>query len=301
MYTPIVAPAPTQQRSATELEEAASERDTFRERTSSLSSSAAEAANCTRSNSKLYGAVHQVSSLRIMASSSAPTHVVFLQGSTQGHINPTIPLVAALRERGCQVTYFADAHVQGDAVHEGTPLGKAVLATGATLRPYAIDPLLKKDPRFSGVMYENWQKLPGLLEDLRALQPAPSIILYDPFAGSFAAAARIIGVPYIGLVPHCGPGFMDVAETDKAIADAHGVREWLTAEHGLDLMELGLPPLSWYAPKLNLVLTCEELFAPLSTDEQRRIFSDGCFRCVGTMNVRAADRFLSASMKTSAC
>ena len=31
-----------------------------------------------------------------------PLHVVFLQGKGAGHINPTIPLVAALCQHGCR-------------------------------------------------------------------------------------------------------------------------------------------------------------------------------------------------------
>ena len=54
-------------------------------------------------------------------------HVVFLQGTGAGHINPTVPvpLVAAIVAKGIKVTVFAPsaetAMGRGDPVSEGTP------------------------------------------------------------------------------------------------------------------------------------------------------------------------------------
>eukprot|EP00614_Pseudopedinella_elastica_P024345 CAMPEP_0172631712 /NCGR_PEP_ID=MMETSP1068-20121228/180718_1 /TAXON_ID=35684 /ORGANISM="Pseudopedinella elastica, Strain CCMP716" /LENGTH=494 /DNA_ID=CAMNT_0013442935 /DNA_START=85 /DNA_END=1570 /DNA_ORIENTATION=+ len=214
-------------------------------------------------------------------------HIIFLETVGQGHINPTIPLVAELKALGCRVTYFADAdgpHDDVDFVSENTPLGKAVIAAGADLRGYRVDQKLRDEPLLAGFIGSRWHKLPGLLEDLRSLQPRA--ILYDPFVAAFSAAARIVGVPAMALVPHSGPGALATTETELAIERAAGVREWLKAEHGLDLFELGVPSASWYSTSnVNLVTTAEETFAPTNTDAQRRLWpSPDCFRCVGTMN-----------------
>ena len=160
---------------------------------------------------------------------AAPPHVVFLQNFGQGHVLPTVPLVAALRAKGCAVTYFAesDGPHGDDLVNEHTMLGKAVVAAGATLRAYAdFDPDLDPDlePRLDGFLNKRWRKLPGLLADLRALEPPPAVVVYDPFVGMFPAAATVLGLPHVSLVPHSGPGSMASVETPKKLEQAAGVR-----------------------------------------------------------------------------
>ena len=212
-------------------------------------------------------------------------HIVFLQTLGQGHINPTVPLVHALTQRGCVVTYFADAEGPPgkDYVSPSTPLGQAVLAAGATLRSYRMDPSLCDEPRLSGFLNARWHRIPGLLEDLRALRPKPRMILYDPFNPTFPAVARIISCPHMALIPHSGPGTMASVETEENKEKARGVRDWLLEHHGLDLFELGLPAASWYSRTLNLVLTSDRFFAPLATDAQRGLWHPSAFHCVGTM------------------
>ena len=181
---------------------------------------------------------------------AAPPHVVFLQNFGQGHVLPTVPLVAALRAKGCAVTYFAesDGPHGDDLVNEHTMLGKAVVAAGATLRAYAdFDPDLDPDlePRLDGFLNKRWRKLPGLLADLRALEPPPAVVVYDPFVGMFPAAATVLGLPHVSLVPHSGPGSMASVETPKKLEQAAGVRDWLKETHDVDLLDLGLPAISW--------------------------------------------------------
>ena len=248
---------------------------------------------------------------------AAPPHVVFLQNFGQGHVLPTVPLVAALRAKGCAVTYFAesDGPHGDDLVNEHTMLGKAVVAAGATLRAYAdFDPDLDPDlePRLDGFLNKRWRKLPGLLADLRALEPPPAVVVYDPFVGMFPAAATVLGLPHVSLVPHSGPGSMASVETPKKLEQAAGVRDWLNETHGVDLLDLGLPAISWcgesrppflpfpriapssppplplrYSRYLNLVCTTNEFFAPMCTEAQRRLWTADHFRCVGTLNEAA--------------
>ena len=213
-----------------------------------------------------------------------PPHIVFLETVGQGHINPTLPLLAALVAKGCIVTFFADSEGNlppDDMAREDTPLGTAIIAAGAKLRSYHFDQeLFETEPRLSG-LNARWLKLPALLNDLRELQPDG--IIYDPFNPLFPAAARILDIPYIGLVPHSGPGTMASAETPEALERAAGAREWLMETHGLDLFTLGVPSASWYSPTLNLVLASKPFFAPMKTDAQRKLWKAGCFKCVGTL------------------
>ena len=57
-------------------------------------------------------------------------HIVFLEGMGAGHINPTVPLIAAFVNQGCKVTYFACAESphapsKDDLVSKDTSLGQA--------------------------------------------------------------------------------------------------------------------------------------------------------------------------------
>ena len=222
------------------------------------------------------------------ATSSPPPHVVFLETAGQGHINPTIPLVDALHEMGCKITYFAESGgglPDDDMARADSALGWAIEEAGATLRSYRVDERLRdEEPRLAGGTNSMWLKFPALLEDLRSLEPTPSVVVYDPFVAAFPAVARLLGLPYASLVPHSGPGSMAPAETPEALERCSGAREWLEETYGIDILELGLPSASWYSPLLNLVLTSEAIFAPLTTDAQRRYWRPESFHCVGTLN-----------------
>jgi hypothetical protein len=124
-------------------------------------------------------------------------------------MNPTLPLVAELVARGCKVTYFVNASMQD-----------VVEAVGAEWRPFcfahhpelssvpnhldgfAISTLIPEDTAkedYSGrqniTLYSAEQMLPALIEDLRALNPAPVVLTYDPFLPAGLVSDRVLGIP----------------------------------------------------------------------------------------------------------
>ena len=101
--------------------------------------------------------------LRASAASAARAgaHVVFLENAGAGHIHPTLPLVAALRAKGCAVTYFAsaDGRHEDECVRADTALGRAVLAAGAELRAYDVDDGLRYgEERVAGYLHAWWHR-----------------------------------------------------------------------------------------------------------------------------------------------
>jgi len=208
--------------------------------------------------------------------------VVFLETLGQGHINPTIPLVKALSSL-YEVTYFADDKgPEGlDYVNEDTPLGRAIMDAGGTLRKYRLDRSLDEDPRLEGLLNARWKKLPPLLNDLRSLNP--SVIVYDCFNPVFLTAARILGCPHVALVPHSGPGTMAASEGEGNKEKMKGVREWLRENYSIDLFSLGVPASSWYSKDANIVLTSRRMYAPMCTSDQKKLWNPDIFHCVGTL------------------
>ena len=231
---------------------------------------------------------------------SGQRHIVFLNIAAAGHMNPTLPLVAELVARGCKVTYFVDASKQD-----------VVEAVGAEWRPFrfARHPELSSAPghlddfaistlipegtakeEYSGrrniTLYSAEQMLPALIEDLRDLNPAPAVLTYDPFLPAGLVAARVLGIPGIGMVTIPGPGVINVP---PAITDALESKPWverprraIADKYGLDVLQNGMI-MECYSPVENIVTTIEELFSPPSTETQIRRFGHFPFTCVGLL------------------
>merc|ERR1719231_1327877 len=105
-----------------------------------------------------------------------------------GHMNPTLPLVKELCSRGVKVTYFVDE-----------PMRSVVESAGASWRLLPNSKLeeFPEDVRAAfgvakdadpdsytfpkNAMALAAHSLPVLLADLKALEPSPSVIVYDPF------------------------------------------------------------------------------------------------------------------------
>jgi UDP:flavonoid glycosyltransferase YjiC (YdhE family) len=219
-------------------------------------------------------------------------HVVFLvPGEAPGHIHPLLPLIRSFCEGGeCLVTCFADG--APDSEREGevsltSPMGIALQAAGASLRFYRNDGRLATEERLNRKWWgRQFQRLPFLIDELKKeLQPPPDVLLYDVYLAIGPIAARVCGIPCVGIITFSGPGMMTASESDANRAHFEPIREWLKEATGLELYEFGLPALSWYnsSTGLNLVCNIDELYAGLCTDAQRRQFGSLTFACVGTM------------------
>lgn len=223
-------------------------------------------------------------------------HIVLLLQAAPGHILPIVPLVARLHCRPCAVTAFIAPSAEAWVV-------RAVERAGASVRAYretVIDePLLVADPEHhrGRVASTEMRWLPALVDDLRALHPAPTALLYDTFMSIGAVAARIAGrIPSIGLTPHAGPGWLSPPSPTAAARVAEQLRrpaQWLQARYGLDLGtfgDLGTAQ-SWHGSStgVSLVLTCEELFSPPRTTALGDQSAAADFVCVGSLAAAAAE------------
>mmetsp|Transcript_134555 Transcript_134555/g.429801 ORF Transcript_134555/g.429801 Transcript_134555/m.429801 type:complete len:196 (+) Transcript_134555:232-819(+) len=109
--------------------------------------------------------------------------------------------------------------------------------------------------------------LPALLDDLRALKPAPTVIVHDPFIAFALMAGHVLDVPAITFLTMPGPGTFI-----KGIVMEH------------------------YSPLMTLVTTAKELFAPPVSARQLQRFGSAPFRCVGPLIDASVQRLRNANI-----
>eukprot|EP00913_Durusdinium_trenchii_P033703 g31551.t1 len=140
--------------------------------------SAAKTTKCWKPNpSRLLGRVFQ------SAEFVMEQHVVFINFPATGHMNPTLPLARELTARNIP-------YVPPDAAKEDYEFPMSVLVFSASCAPQ-------------------------LIQELRALKPPPSVILYDPFLPIGLVAAQELGIPCVGTVTVAGPGVIEVPPPER--------------------------------------------------------------------------------------
>lgn len=229
-------------------------------------------------------------------------HIVFLNLKSTGHMNPTLPVVAELAERNCKVTYFVDAAQQEvveaagarwhrfRCAHDPTVSG----ATGTSkLDDFGIKELVPPgtpEKEYSGMLnglpYWTEQILPALIEDLRALTPTPTAIVYDPFLAAGPVAAKVLGIPAVSLFTMPGPGTFSKGDS---INEALEAKPWvdrprraIAEKYGVDMFENGMV-MEHFSSVDNITTTIDELFAAPSTKLQVERFGHFPFSCVGAL------------------
>lgn len=119
-------------------------------------------------------------------------HVVFFNVLGAGHVNPTLPVVKALTDRGDRVTYFS------------YPARRpAVESMGADYRNYGDDDFTVARFHEQGMFpTQLWPAavglMPYLLDQLNEL--APDLVVFDTFAPWGHAAAEFAGIPTLASV-----------------------------------------------------------------------------------------------------
>jgi len=240
-------------------------------------------------------------------SSNQACHLVFMNVKGAGHVNPTLSIVAELKARGCQITYFVDEELRSYAE-----------AAGASWRPFRpghhlweLDEagIAKYVPE--GTPKERYNSLPqsqaraaelllpALLEDLLSLEPKPTAIIYDPFVSSARVAAHVLQVPAISTLTMPGPAVLEkpkvVQEAWEAEPWVDGPRRAIIAQYGFDIFEEGMP-LEFYSPVLNIVTTIDELFMPPAMGHQQERFGSFPFQMVGLLAQASLKRVANASV-----
>lgn len=228
-------------------------------------------------------------------------HIVVLNIAAKGHINPTLPLVKALKERGSKVTYFVDEEARQTVEQVGAEWRPFRYCNGSTatglnifLDAFALAELVP----FAGSGTEHYQAvggsgpcvtrdvLPGLIEDLYRLSPPPAAILYDTLFAAGLVAAHRLGVPGIGFISYPGPGAIVgmtrslVQLETKPWVDKP--RQQIQKLYGVDIFKNAMA-IQYYSPCLNIVATIEDLFWPPMAGTQTERFDQCRFHCVGAL------------------
>merc|ERR550532_261633 len=228
-------------------------------------------------------------------------------------MNPTLPVVAELQARGCSVSYFVE-----------DTLRSVVEAAGAVWRPFrypnssftgtlrSLDeegiaelvpvgtPAEELAATPNCLVYGARQMLPALLQDLRALAPPPSAIVYDPFLAAAPVAAHVLGLPAISLFTMMGPGVMSKAsEVMEAGFErkpwVEKPRQDILKQYGFDVFAQGMLT-EWYSPIENIVATIDELFVPPQSVTQKERFGSMPFKCVGALADHKVKRLANAGL-----
>jgi len=127
--------------------------------------------------------------------------------------------------------------------------------------------------------------LPSLLAELKALEPSPSVIIYDPFLAEGLVASKVLGLPAVCMVTVPGPGTMakprHMVEDWEASPLVQKAHKQILDSYGCDVFQES-SLLEFYSPQLNIVTTIDGIFAPPSSDLQiQRIGHLNNWRCVG--------------------
>jgi len=115
------------------------------------------------------------------------------------------------------------------------------------------------------------------------LEPPADVIVYDCFMIIPQIVGKILGIPAVGLIPNTGPSCTVPYELPDGPKLYEGAREYVQEKYGVDILEHGIPYMSWYSTLLNVVLACEELYLGFGNEAQKNKFGAAPFHCVGSL------------------
>jgi MGT family glycosyltransferase len=199
--------------------------------------------------------------------------IVYFSFPAQGHINPTLPVIRELADRGEQIVYY------------GTPrFSHTIGETGAQFRPYTdrmrmpehgpgpfaqVSTTLETLLEFCGVVLDQH------LEQVRSWRPTH--IMFDSFAPWGRMVARLLELPTIASVPSIlMNGEIDArygSGPERAAEDPRLTAQWFARFRARCVRLAGITPpelLQTYGD-FNLVYT-SRLFQPLEESFDRRRF-----------------------------
>jgi len=240
-------------------------------------------------------------------------HIVFMNLPATGHMNPTLPLVARLQAAGCTVSYFVDASMQSVVEAAGArwhpfrcadlDLKGMMKLPAEAMSQYLPDEAAREEYErmpFASMVRSAELCLPALLEDLRAMEPPPALVVYDPFLAVAQVAAHVLQIPAVATVTIPGPGVLAIPDAVKKAWDA---KEWVAGParnilktYGFDVLKAG-SIMEFYSSTLNLVTTIDSLFVPPRPGRQAALLGGCPFRCVGIMADTKVKRVENAGLQ----
>lgn len=125
--------------------------------------------------------------------------IVYFSLPAHGHINPTLPVVQELVRRNEPVFYYSTDR-----------FSRAIRDTGAHFRSYSKQfympergpgPFAQVSTTIETLLHLSRTVLADHIEQLQALRPTPTHIMYDSFAPWGSFVAQILRLPAIGSVP----------------------------------------------------------------------------------------------------
>jgi MGT family glycosyltransferase len=182
------------------------------------------------------------------------SRALFYSPKGTGHVNPTLPLVRGLVERGHEVTYFLTSEWKDRLETMGCRyrnMGSGEVFTTADFNPGA--------PFYRQLLPATAALLPRLVEEARAIRP--DVVIFDSCAPWGYAVAEVLGVPGI-----CSVSTL-VFDRDEVRSHAGAPSERLDAANLAALAEIerrwGIDfrdrDIGLFYGRENLVFSCEEL------------------------------------------
>jgi len=235
-------------------------------------------------------------------------HIVFLNISATGHVNPTLPLVKELCSRGAQVSYFTASESLRGILESAGATWRPTLGQHEFPQELREEFGVAQDAPPESYSYPNCvlplaaKSLPSLLVDLKALEPRPSAIVYDPFMPNALVAARVLGIPAVCMSTVPGPGVMakpaHVIEALEANPLTQLGRRQIQEMYNFDVFEQGILK-EFYSPDHNIVTTSDDIFAKPSADLQIQRFRNITeWKCVGPLVDQSVKRIAHAKAAT---
>jgi len=239
-----------------------------------------------------------------VAMSERPQHVVFMNFPATGHMNPTLVLVRELRDKKVPVTYFVAEQMREVVEANGAQwryMQDAKELSEEQLAKYVPPEARPEGTEFPcNLMIHAASAMPAMIEALQALEPPPSVIVYDPFLPLGYVAARYLQIPSVATVTITGPGVLDmppvVRESWEKNLAVQRASDEIKAEYGIDVFEHAAF-LEFYSQDLNVVTTVDSLFCPPKLEMQLQRFGNVPFRCVGPLVNQKVHRISNAEIK----
>lgn len=227
--------------------------------------------------------------------SARDTHVVWFPFGSIGHMNPFLSVIEELVARGTKVTTYVEERMRKVVESTGSewrlvpyPDPTSTILNqpldDATLAKYNVKQESVNRNERIGLMSD--LVLPRILDELQQLRPRPTVLVYDPFVCFPVVAAKVLGIPPIGMVSWTGFGAIvrpdEVVSVMEARPWVEDARKAIMQKYDCDILKTG-PLMETYSPVQNIITTIEDFYQPPRKGLQEARMSALRYRCVGPL------------------